>query len=774
MAEDSVLQNEDIMVRNDLLRINGKTYMHSDYYRYGDAGIQKNTYFPAEEEDFGLKEGDSGKAGQGELIPSNTANGKYDTKLVGLYKQLLTTHPQTYKFEKKGEKAIKEEYKSNEPIVVHTPTVASVVIEDPETGEIINGDNGYKNDQLFWQAVNPYVDYQLLLDGTYTIQFNPVTHLEHMGYDIPELVDSLYNKYCKFREVRFPFAVQINGKIYEPDGTGWTEWIDLSLDQSTTIGGFEGGDISDLFEVDFYIPPWAEENITDDPNKQTYPDPYIIQYRVAPENIIDHNGVNHIDDTEYLLNQTLDGNPLYDYVSTYTVNVQVSGVIYGFQAVGINDKDGFFGPPDYADKKTWGVGSSQLFSFCPSKQEKRSGTLNRIGGTSVRYTVDGSLTNEWNERNTLPFSAGRSWAYGGEGFLKKGHTFTFTLRTISNLWNEDGDETGEDLIVIKPHFRYISPDGEVDDNVQIYCHEQNVEGTETNKYVRFGSELDRSIVNETTISDVRNDGAYYSDVNLGRPIFKYRIQPFPNSYQQDDAEISMRLTNAFMYNKHKLTNPEYPKESYENTNIYLRRTTPSYCLSDIKLNSRLRLLTGNVEQLEMNLENEGSSLQYIQDKTDDGVTYDITEATNPTLWNKMRLSMQTWFGEYWIPNQLYVTRETIKADTDGDGVEEEYETVWDYAVANGYVDGTEDFFIKEGYLVVNFQIYTVNDGVLHLTYTGGNKDQWSLEGPPEEIYTNDRPGKDPVKIDVEPGDVGVIYMDRKVDEFFYVGFNRIN
>lgn len=296
MAEDSVLQNEDIKVRNDLLRINGKTYMHSDFYRYGDAGIQKNSYFPAEEEDFGLKEGDSGKAGQGELIPSNTANGKYDTKLVGLYKQLLTTNPKTYKFEKKGEEAIKEEYKSNEPIVVHTPTVASVVIEDPETGEIINGDNGHKNDQLFYQAVNPYVDYQLLLDGTYTIQFNPVTHLEHMGYDIPELVDSLYNKYCKFREVRFPFAVQINGKIYEPDGTGWTEWIDLSLDQSTTISGFEGGDISDLFEVDFYIPPWAEENITDDPNKQTYPDPYIIQYRVAPENIIDHNGVNHIDE----------------------------------------------------------------------------------------------------------------------------------------------------------------------------------------------------------------------------------------------------------------------------------------------------------------------------------------------------------------------------------------------------------------------------------------------------------------------------------------------
>lgn len=203
-------------------------------------------------------------------------------------------------------------------------------------------------------------------------------------------------------------------------------------------------------------------------------------------------------------------------------------------------------------------------------------------------------------------------------------------------------------------------DGTVDDNVQIYCHEYNEDKTKTHYFVKFGSELDRDTVRETTISDIRNDGSYYSEVNLGRPIFKYRIQPFPNSYQQDDAQFSMDLTNAFMYNKYSLTNPEYPKEPYENTNTYLRRSTPSYCMSDIKLNSRLRLLTGNVEQLEMNLENEGSSLLYIEDKTDDGATYNITESTNPELWNKMRKSMQTWFGEYWIPNQLYVTRETIK------------------------------------------------------------------------------------------------------------------
>lgn len=42
--------------------------------------------------------------------------------------------------------------------------------------------------------------------------------------------------------------------------------------------------------------------------------------------------------------------------------------------------------------------------------------------------------------------------------------------------------------------------------------------------------------------------------------------------------------------------------------------------------------------------------------------------------------------------------------------------------------------------------------MLHLTYSGGNKDQWSLEGPPKEVFTNDYPGKDPVKIDLEPGD----------------------
>ena len=116
--------------------------------------------------------------------------------------------------------------------------------------------------------------------------------------------------------------------------------------------------------------------------------------------------------------------------------------------------------------------------------------------------------------------------------------------------------------------------------------------------------------------------------------------------------------------------------------------------------------------------------------------------------------MQTWFGTYYIPSTLYVT--------DGDV------DVWDYAVENGYIRGDEDIFYDNGYLVLNFAIYTKNDGEWHLTYYGSDsgKNQWSVQGAKTVAEVGDSTTNSDIEIELEPGDIAIIDMGQsKLDDF---------
>lgn len=752
IAEKRVTPSEQIKVRNDSLGVNSHEYMNGQEYRYSEfvPGEEKlRSFYSIKDDDYGLEEDE--RTG---TIPFDTANGKYFTSITAYFKQIVLDTDLILEHKKTPENTsleerIKAEYISQEPVIVHTPTVSPVIVANPETGEELSDEE--QKTQLVTGAINEYADYQLLLDGTYTIKFVPETHFEHIGYDAAELTSDMYNKYCAFKQAAFPFTIQLDGDIHTPDESladekgnpklaGYTEWIDLPN-----------------FSVDdFYIPSWAIEDKD-----------YVILFRVAPENVVDQNGVNHIDDVEWLKNATLNGEPLYNYVSVYSLTVQVSGRIYGFQINGINDKDRFYdtGTNTYQWEN---FGLSSYYAFCRNYEEKRAGIYNRLGGSSVRYSVDGTLTNNWNIRNTLPFSVGRSFKFGTglsdtttatDGTLIKGNTFTFMLRTIANLWSE---EDNADYIVITPTFRYVAKDGTVIDDIDLYYDTESMDGTEQMLLVEYGSNEDRSVYHSTAIGDSRNDGSYYyEDSSINRII------------KQDDAEYSKDKRNAYLYEEGISTS----KESFTSANRYLMKEVPNYCLSRIVMNCNLRLLTGNLEQLEMNLENQGGSLEYLTDGRSEGGLYKVTPSSNPEYWDLHRMSMQTWYGEYWIPSQLYVTEDTFMADADGDGVEEEYDSVYEYMEKHGYLEGNEDFFINDGYLVLNFSITTYNEGKGHLAYYAANKDsidQWTAEGPPDKVVAGDPNIGTDVEIKVKPGDVAVIDLSRDIKDRFYIGFNRIN
>lgn len=804
-AESHIEPNENIWVRNDELTIEGHTYMSSAYYQFKDFHEnfgEENTAYDIPEDAYGKITEEQTAA-----IPPETANGDYETLITCIYQRkalengILTETGDLHAI-KNGYDPFGHHYEAdNEKVRVHTPTVSPVEVINPDTGEKYELKD--MQTQLVTSAVNERADYQFLLDGTYTIRFTPETHFEHIGYDDPELVSSLYEKYCSFREVCFPFVVQVNGRIYTPtkesvsedqDGElecgrkklpGYTDWIRLP----------DGAQ-----EVEFYIPSWAVEDSD-----------HVVQFRVAPINVVDHKKVDHIEDYtawdydwEQLKNQSITipghgSSDLYEYVSTYSFTCQVSGIIYDFQAVGINDKDRFEGYKVQANgyEVPNGFGIANYFAFCPTYQEKRSGIYNRFGNPSVRYSFDGTLTDDWNVANTLPFSTGKSLS-SRDGELRRGNTFAFTVKTIANLGDEDAlmdNSTTGDCIIIKPTFRYVSNDGTVNRDVDVYYHTDTVDGKDEHLFVAFGESRDLETKHEVSISDLRFNGSYYYRSGRYEPdqrqiVNKDMMNVLSDryslanenlrKYHHDDAEFSKDCANVY---QKLLAEDEgrtgFPDEAYSTTSIFLDRKTNSYCLSEIVLNSRLRLLTGNVEQLKMNENNEGDSLQYLDDRLSNGTSYKVTpqtcEAYDQKYWIRHRRSMQTWFGTYWIPNQLFVTDDVFEADTDGDGVPEKYDTLWDYANAKGHIAENDPIFKNTGYLVVNFQIYTKNDGQDHLSYIGSNADMWKIEGQPDTVHVGDPniPG-DTVEIEVDSGDVAVIDLERSIMDGWTTGFNRIN
>lgn len=88
--------------------------------------------------------------------------------------------------------------------------------------------------------------------------------------------------------------------------------------------------------------------------------------------------------------------------------------------------------------------------------------------------------------------------------------------------------------------------------------------------------------------------------------------------------------------------------------------------------------------------------------------------------DKVSKSMQKWYFEYYLPSEIYICEKGFH--------------VADYARAQNGLDRQEAFWLKDGYLLVNFQIQTVADGKRKLCYTNmdnvpyGYCNMWKLEG----------------------------------------------
>ena len=74
---------------------------------------------------------------------------------------------------------------------------------------------------------------------------------------------------------------------------------------------------------------------------------------------------------------------------------------------------------------------------------------------------------------------------------------------------------------------------------------------------------------------------------------------------------------------------------------------------------------------------------------------DISNKPESVNENKIKQSRQKWYGEYWLPNDTYVIEDSLDLVA--------------YAIENNGIDFSENFFMKDGYLKVNFNIETTKD-----------------------------------------------------------------
>lgn len=794
---------------NDLVEINGTKYLNDEVVTHANdttkvRGSQTETAMKTQGElKYTETVADNYMFHEQEetvTIPKDVANGAYSTDLEVQFRRKVIADNMLKPFASwdilNGSQDsiynhLKPGYEQNEPVFVHTPVIAPVTVKNgEETTQLIheNRSNDMSSSEEEKKEYGLVKDgkaaYEMILDNEYTFTFDPAQHRDIQGYGWSESsADGTgYRKYIKNRWVRFPFTIQIKnnetGKwspFYKVGANGYTDWINI----------YEEGDYLESWYSDdtiIYIPPWAMEG-----NYSQNGEGRQIEYKVEAYNVNDENGTGHENDQEdYANSGNLAGerdNEAQTYVATYKVPVELSGIIYNFEILGSN-----YYQPYNADRLQY---EDHAIPFAPFRMEKKQGNRNRAGGTSVRYTLDGKITTAWQEKNTLPMAVGNA-VWRNQGYLISGDTISFSVKTIANLWNE---LPGMDYVHITPTFRWYDWDGTEHKDVQVYYWDDS----ESYTLIRYGSAADlKEMVEEDDADPGWNNQFNFFNCRLAGSLFDttyaWEWDLSKNVATPDRVRKTIAMGdgiadyNGTYHDEDLLYTLDYHNRHYTNTWTFkqlLWQTSRCYCLCSIDLNSMMRTLTGNYEELLRNKDNDPSSLVGFETVVDPD-NLDVTIDTDTE--DKMKYSMQTWYGDYYIPqNMLICEADTFKnmgiTDQDGDG-EIDY---WDYMAQTGEtVDENADFWLNEnvypyGYLVMNFDIITYNEGKPHLSYWSVTKDMWELQGRKEEVTIGDpgieegSDGKYPVtKVPTKSGDVAVIHTEFGIADHYSSGLFMIN
>lgn len=536
-------------------------------------------------------------------------------------------------------------------VVIHTPVYCDASISS--------------NNDSYVQLINPNLSSkQLVLDEDHTLNdmvisiSNTGTHSNKQGYWFRDFSKSLRDPNISYiassngilrNEVRFPFDV------YLDIGNDMVESNDTFVKAYTWV-------VIGRSSPRVYLPMWVEEGN------------YTVEFRTVAV-----NGTDKLNRTEETANTEL-----INYVATDSINVEVSGRLYGLTLY------------DVSDYPMW----QEAFRVKKSTVLKRNtsalrGTNDVIYNSNFIYDYTVGTSNQYgkptsrNGKFTIPLVLGSHPKYKNIGAIKPGYAFRFKLDAIGSYYNDAS------FVKITPLFYHVDKNGKNRTSVDLY-YDEEINGS-NQKLIKVGNALDR--INLKKIKT--------GDVYLAIP--EDEIRTTANIRGVSFQHWYSGKLDMFNFSEIKL---KAPFRTYVNTN---------YANSVLTSNQSSSILASGITK------------------------------------NDMIKRKQSYYGEYYIPSNVHV-------------VSKGYD-IYDYASKYG-ITYREDFWKKDGYIIVNFDIVTVdNNGKERLSYLNGanylnygHNSMWVMEGgnPTKIDYEG-------VEFNFKAGDFVLYHTDRTINDDYSNG-----
>lgn len=131
---------------------------------------------------------------------------------------------------------------------------------------------------------------------------------------------------------------------------------------------------------------------------------------------------------------------------------------------------------------------------------------------------------------------------------------------------------------------------------------------------------------------------------------------------------------------------------------------------------------------------------------------DITNLPAGVDADRVRKSKQKWYGEYYLPNYLFVCPKDTK--------------VAEYGRTHNGLNGKENFWLKDGYIIVNFDIKTSKDTSFNpvLSYCNSFCNMWKTEG-----YNYTKTDYNGITFNLNNGDTVFYYANKRASDDYQEG-----
>ena len=342
-----------------------------------------------------------------------------------------------------------------------------------------------------------------------------------------------------------------------------------------------------------------------------------------------------------------------EYVALCYEGVSVSGRVYGMNIVDISD---------YPSWKNYFRNSDGTIA----KNFISSGMTNR-----ARIVIEDDMHPD--ALHTMPTVNGSNPEFSNTGIMNPGYAIKYEIETVGNM------SDANDYVKIVPTFRWIDRNGNDTGKVNVYYANTTSTGDFQN-LIKVGSnqdKLNKKVVSLDTfdLQNTYNYGKIVTDEG-GKIGFDY-----------SDAEERVHKASSYLgVSKADL----------------LQHKEETWSMNGINLSQYQRLYDGISHT---NFLNEGVPQAYKDDEVRDKfealrASVALASASSGYSLDDIYKGVQHWYGEYYLPSAVYVTRESD---------EEVQKQCKD-------LTGLEECWLSNGYLVVNFEIVTVNGGSVYLAY----------------------------------------------------------